>query len=163
MATELLSKTPCTKTGGLSFKVMQSEALRLIRAGCFEKGIRSPQELGLLAGISAEKASLVYPCPKGPGRDDTEALNLNGKEWDGLLAAADVSLETWVEKSTSRTPNEVSDKDLVTEIAPEYLASSNGQRPVPETEERIGRIVGYSSAFFLKASGVVLPSSTNRS
>jgi hypothetical protein len=148
---------------GLSYKVMQREAVRLINVGCFQQGIRGPRELSLLAGVSEEKASLVY-CGDGerPNLVDDEILALNGKEWDDLLSVADVSLETWVETSIANNPKKINEKDLVVGLVPQYGASSTGHEPSLETQRRIGTILGYSSAFYLKASNIVLPVAHSR-
>jgi hypothetical protein len=141
---------------GLSFKVMQKEAVNLINIGCVHNGVRSPRELSLRAGVSEEKARFVY---RGDGvcEPDEKLIVINGKEWDDLLSAVDVSLDEWIGKSFSSNPKEIGKQDLVVGLVPQYGASSTSQRPPIETQERIGTILGYSSAFYLKASDIVLP------
>jgi hypothetical protein len=136
---------------------MQMEAIRLINLNCVNKSIRGARDLSIRAGIPEEKTRLIYREPGAPLPADHEPVILNGKEWDALLSAVEVPLETWIEKSQDKNISPVAENDKVISLVPQFGASADGCEPPAETQERIGTILGYASAFYLKASNVELP------
>jgi hypothetical protein len=154
---ETLSVAGSALSGGLSFKIMQMEAIRLINLNCVNKNIRGARDLSIRAGIPEEKTRLIYREPGAPLSADHEPAILNGKEWDALLSAVEVPLETWIEKSQEKNIPPMSEDDAVVSLVPQFGASADGCEPPAEVQERIGTILGYASAFYLKASDVQLP------
>ena len=154
-------KTNSSRIRGLSYVTMQNRAAQLICLGCFQQSLRGPRDLSLRAGVPVEKAALVYPEGSVEGQmpaPSKERIELNGDEWDNLLSAAGVSLEQWIQKSREDSPKQVDPEDLVTNLAVEFGASSDGGIPSGDIQKRIRITLGYASAFYLKASGVEQPS-----
>jgi hypothetical protein len=142
---------------GLSFRVMQMEAIRLINLSCVNKSIRGSRDLSIRAGIPEDRTRLVYRAPGTPLPADSEPIILNGKEWDALLSAVEVPLEMWINKCQEKHAAPVDENDKVVSLAPQFGASADGCEPPAETQQRIETILGYSVAFFLKASNIILP------
>ncbi len=124
----------------LSYKVMHDMALLLIRGGCIQIGVRDHLDLSIRSGVAEDKTILVLPNKTESWSQQPDILPLNGREWNELFCASGVHLGLWISMSLKASHGDIAEDDMV------LLNPDDPFYCVP--------------AFFLKASGVTLPSET---
>lgn len=105
------------------------------------KGPSFIDDIEQVSGVNRERLLRVLDAP-----DEDLLRMLSGLEWERLLSAARVFPEDLLADSGVRY------EQFAGPPSSEFAASSNGQKPGPETDKRVRGLFNVMSDFYLMAS-----------